>query len=265
MTEDTVQRFYEQEAKVYDEARFKSHQGMYSDFIQKSTVLELIGECKGKHILEIGSGTGRFTRELAKRGAHVVCVDLSRKMHEQSRLTLRYDGAEYFVMSGLTLGFADESFDGCLTVNVMSHIKNDSGIFEEVRRVLKKGGFFVANFPNLSGLYFPVGELVNLTERSLQAPVYSKWYSIGSLFGSLRSAGLDPVRVLGRAIFPKKRCPNILFECLKRLDHWLLHLGIDFLSGDLFVKSRNLSVVDLSAYPYQHVILRISSGEHRLT
>ena len=26
--------------------------------------------------------------------------------------------------------------------------------------------------------------------------------------------------------------------------------GIDFLSGDLFVKSRNLSVVDLSDYPY---------------
>ena len=240
MTEDNVQRFYEEEAKVYDETRFRSSHGAYVDSVQKSAVLELMGNCNDKHILEIGSGTGRFTRELTKRGAHVVCVDLSRKMHEQSRLALRYDGAEYFVMSGSDMGFATESFDVCLTVNVMSHIRNTSEVFAEVRRVLKKGGFFVANFPNMSGIYFPIGGFVNLFERSLQAPVYSRWYTLGALTRSLKCAGLNPVRLLGHMIFPKKYCPVMLFNCLRELDHRISNTNMCFLSGDLFIKSHRL-------------------------
>lgn len=237
MTEDAVQRFYEQEAKVYDETRFRSPHGTYSDFVQKSAVLELIGECKGKRILEIGSGTGRFTRELAKRGAHVVCADLSREMHEQSRLLLPDNSVEYFVMSGSELGFADETFDACLTINVMSHIKNDSEIFAEVSRVLKKGGFFVANFPNMSGIYFPIGVIVNLFKRSLQAPVYSRWYSISGISRSLRYAELIPVRILGQLILPKKYCPFALFNCLREFGNRLMYSDMHFLLGDLLVKS----------------------------
>jgi ubiquinone/menaquinone biosynthesis C-methylase UbiE len=240
LTEDRVQRFYEQEAKVYDETRFKSSHGEYGDSVQKSAVLELIGKCEGKCILEIGSGTGRFARELVKRGAHVVCVDLSRKMCAQSRQALYNGSVEYFVMSGLALGFADETFDVCLTVNMMSHIKNDSVIFAEGRRVLRKGGFFVANFPNMSGIYFPIGGIVNLFERSLQAPVYSRWYTLGALIRSLKGVGLNPVRILGHMIFPKKYCPTMLFKCLRELDLRMLHSTFNVLCGDLFVKSLRL-------------------------
>jgi ubiquinone/menaquinone biosynthesis C-methylase UbiE len=241
LTEDAVQRFYEQEAEVYDETRFKSSHGTYSDFVQKSAVLELIGECKGKHILEIGSGTGRFTRELAKRGAHVVCVDLSRKMHEQSRLAINDTLIQYFVSSGFNLGFANETFDICLTINMMSHIKNESMIFNEVCRVLKKEGFFVANFPNMSGLYFPIGAIVNLFERSLQVPVYSKWYTVGELARSFKKSRLIPEKRLGRMIFPKKYCPVALFKLLNMIDRWLASPTFSVLYGDLFVKLRQLT------------------------
>jgi len=222
---------------MYDATRFRSSHGTYSDFVQKSAVLDLIGECKGKRILEIGSGTGRFTRELAKRGAHVVCADLSRKMHEQSRLALHCGGTDYFIMNGADLGFAGETFDACITINVMSHIKNTHGFLMEASRILRKGGFFVANFPNLSGVYFPIGGIVNMFERSLQAPVYSKWYSFEEIFHSLRSAMLDPVCISGHMILPKKHCPSFLLTCLKKLDYQLSKSCLHLLSGDLLVKS----------------------------
>ena len=238
MTEDTVQRFYEQEAIIYNRTRFKSSHGAYNDYAQRSVVLGLVGKCRDKYILEIGSGTGRFTSELTKRGARVICVDLSRKMHEQSRLLLHDNSVEYFCMSGSNLGFVNETFDGCLTVNMMSHIKNDSEIFAEISRVLKKGGFFVANFPNMSGIYFSIGVIVNLFERSLQAPVYSRWYTLGALIRSLKGARLNPVRVLGRMIFPKKYCPLIIFKYLRELDIKLRNSNFSVLSGDLFIKSQ---------------------------
>lgn len=235
---DEVQRFYEGEANVYEELRFRSYQGVYSDAVQKSIVLELVGKCKGKSILEIGSGTGRLTRELAKCGAHLVCVDFSRKMHEHLRMGLHSNSVEYFVMSGTDLGFADNTFDGCLAVNVMSHVKDGSKILMEVNRVLKEGGFFVANFPNLLSVYLPIGGIVNLFGRSLQAPVYSRWYSFGRTIRLLRNARLNPVRVLGHMILPRKYCPTVLFKFFRELDRRMLQSNLGFLSGDLFVKSR---------------------------
>jgi ubiquinone/menaquinone biosynthesis C-methylase UbiE len=240
LAEDKVRAFYEKEAAVYAETRFASSQGIYCDAVQRSTVLELIEKCEGKCILEIGSGTGRFTKELVERGAYVVCADLSRKMHEQSRLLLSDASVEYTVMSGSRFGFVNNVFDVCLAVNMMSHIRNDSEIFAEVSRVLKRHGLFVANFANLSGIYLPIGGLVNLFGRSLQAPVYSRWYSLGRLIGSLRRSGLCPVRVLGHIVFPKKHCPSILFRFLKNFDLRMLDSGLSILLGDLFVKSQKV-------------------------
>ncbi|MFA5364142.1 MAG: class I SAM-dependent methyltransferase [Candidatus Bathyarchaeia archaeon] len=237
MTEDAIQSFYDKEAEVYDGMRFKSSHGAYVDYFQKSAVLELIGYCKGMNILEIGSGTGRFTRELVKRGAHVVCVDLSRNMHSKSKQSVPNDSVDYFVMSGLDLGFDDESFDVCLTVNMMSHIKDYSAVFAEVNRVLKKRGFFVANFPNVAGIYFPVGCFVNFFQRSLQVPVYSRWYSMRTIFRSLRCAGLSPVHTIGHMIFPKKYCPKLLFICLKEVDLKLANSRFWSVAGDLFILS----------------------------
>lgn len=235
MTENKIQTFYEKEANIYDLTRFKSSHGLYEDFVQKSAVLELLGDCKGKRILEIGSGTGRFTKDLVSHGASVVCVDLSRTMHEQSRSSINNSSVEYFVMSGLDLAFEDASFDCCLTVNMMSHIKNSHKLFLEVCRVLKKDGSFVANFPNLSSLYFPIGGFVNLFERSIQVPVYSRWYSVSEVMCSLKSSGLEPVKACGRMIFPKKYCPAPLFVCLKAINSKISRYS--FLSGDLFVRS----------------------------
>jgi ubiquinone/menaquinone biosynthesis C-methylase UbiE len=240
LTEEIVQGFYEEEAEAYDETRFRSSHGAYVDRVQKSLVLELIGNIMGKNILEIGAGTGRFTVELVKRGANVVCVDLSRNMHCKSRQSTQNDSVDYFVMSGLNLGFADGSFDGCLAVNTMSHIKDCSTFLGEVGRTLKRNGFFVANFPNMTGIYFPVGCLVSFLERSLQAPVYSRWYSTRTIFYSIRYAGLYPVRAVGHMVFPKKYCPSILFRGLKGIDFRLSHSAFWSISGDLFVKSQKL-------------------------
>ena len=236
MTENKIQTFYQQEAKIYDETRFKSSHGKFSDFVQQSAVKELIGNCKGKRILEIGSGTGRFTKELSKRGANVVCVDLSRQMHERSRSGIHDDGVQYFVMSGMDLGFACETFDVCLTINMMSHIQDERLILDEIKRVVKIGGLFVANFPNMAGFYFPVGVVVNLFNRSLQKPVYSRWYSVSAVFRLLICSGLDPVQVLAHLVFPVKRCPDFLFANLKKFDVMINSSWMRLLLGDLFIK-----------------------------
>src|SRR3989344_738686 len=43
-------------------------------------VLELLGDIKGKRILDYGSGSGKFSRVLAEKGAEVVAVDPTENM-----------------------------------------------------------------------------------------------------------------------------------------------------------------------------------------
>ena len=138
LSEKSIRTYYQKEAAVYD-ARFNKSQGRYGDYRQRKKVLEFVGSCKGKRILEIGSGTGRFSRELARNGAQVFCVDLSRNMHNQARLLSSYRDSSYFVMKGGSLGFSDETFDACVAINVMSHIKNDfeSTVFPEYPELKK--------------------------------------------------------------------------------------------------------------------------------
>lgn len=236
MTEAEVKNYYEQDARIYNESRFESSHGLYIDSLQKSAVFGLLRYCNGKNILELGSGTGRFTRELAKRGAHVVCVDVSRNMHRQSRRFLPPSMADFFTMSGSRLGFANGSFDACVTVNMMSHVECVPAILSEVNRVLREGGIFVANFPNMSGVYFPIGSAVNFFNHSLRAPVYSRWYAIDTILRFLRSQGLVPVEALAHLVFPGKLCPDFLFESLKRLDAIFASSWTRFLLGDVFIK-----------------------------
>jgi len=237
LTEAEVQGFYERDSRVYYNKRFRSSHGKYSDFVQKSAVFDLLQNCRGKRVLEIGSGTGRFTKELVKRGAQVVCADFSRNMHGQSRAGLPYGSVAFFVMSGSNLAFGDGFFDACVSVNVMSHIENIGAVLAEVRRVLKPGGAFVANFPNYAGFYFPLGAAVNLSRQSVQAKVYSRWYTFGGVFGLLRHAELEPVGSVCHLVFPVSHCPDFLFKCLAKFDAGVSSSWTRFLLGDVFVKS----------------------------
>src|SRR5262249_27045063 len=48
-------------------------------------LLELLPELNGRHVLDLACGHGRLSRELARRGARVVGVDISAVLLEKAR------------------------------------------------------------------------------------------------------------------------------------------------------------------------------------
>lgn len=108
-------------------------------------VISLLGDINGKTIVDIGSGTGYFTFRLAKKGAHVIAVDVSDKFldgikekkkelqYTDNQLELRkvpYDSPE------LKAGEAD----AVIIVNTYHHINNRTSYFNKVLIGLKKEG-----------------------------------------------------------------------------------------------------------------------------
>jgi SAM-dependent methyltransferase len=111
-----------------------------------TALLELVGDVHGQEVCDLACGQGILSRELARRGAHVTGIDLSRRLLEIARqeesaaplgITYQRDDAH-----GLTT-LPAARFDA-LTCNLaLMDIAELEPALAAVRRVLRAGGAFV--------------------------------------------------------------------------------------------------------------------------
>jgi len=96
-----------------------------------------------RHILEIGCGTGEFSRLLTQRAERVLAIDLSPQMirlaKERSKLYPNIDFIEGDVM---TYQLPDNQFDCIATLTTIHHLPVEN-ILRKMRKSLKPGGVFV--------------------------------------------------------------------------------------------------------------------------
>lgn len=110
-----------------------------------TALLELVPDLDGLRVLDLACGHGRFSRELARRGAHATGVDVSSRLLEKAR------AAEEARRSGVTYLEADAtsadvlvgaSFDAITCHFGLSDVDDLRGLARNVRRWLEPGGCF---------------------------------------------------------------------------------------------------------------------------
>ena len=110
-----------------------------------SWMLDALGDVRGKSVLDIGCGEGRFSRVLAGLGAEVTGLDLTKPLVERAR-SLAVGGDSYVVGDAETLdGIADESFNLAVSYIVLVDLLDYRASIEAAFRVLKPGGRFVVS------------------------------------------------------------------------------------------------------------------------
>lgn len=96
--------------------------------------------------LELGCGNGRMTEFISEGFNKVIGTDISGEMIRQGRDRLEHLGnVELIETNGLILPLPDNSVDFAFSYIVFQHFKTREMLesnFEEVYRVLKKGGMF---------------------------------------------------------------------------------------------------------------------------
>ncbi|MDH3310519.1 MAG: class I SAM-dependent methyltransferase [Gammaproteobacteria bacterium] len=141
---------------------YEDHSGRRSDWFRTDLIwrLELTRPLAGRKVLDFGCGTGSSSVVLADRGAEVVGVEteqISIDVATQRAKDLRVEERCSFVripyingQSG-ALPFRDESFDLCILIGVLEHMKPSERIAcaAEINRVLKaEGDVFIFDTPN---------------------------------------------------------------------------------------------------------------------
>ena len=148
----------------------------------------------GMSVLELGCGTGYFTRELARTGADIVAIDVSPELLEIARSNCSEPNVRYEIQNAYRLSYPDAVFDSVVGSSVLHHLEIDPAL-REIYRVLKPGGKIFFTEPNMLNPQIAVQKNVLWLKRKLgdspDETAFFRW----SLRRLLKETGYRDVRI----------------------------------------------------------------------
>ena len=227
----------------------------WGEFVAMESHLGILGNVRGKRILEIGCGAAQNSIALAKRGADVCGIDLSRNQILFGKRLARKEGARIDLMVGNmeTLPFKDESFDLVTTAISLLYVPDLRATFAEVNRVLGKDGYFTFNevHPLVGGKLIsfrgqPAGAVSDYFKRRIvrwtdrlpdgsTVKMHSYYRTLQDYFDALVESGFVIERylelerleerdfsALNREKLRKERYARQLYKIMKEVPIWLI-------------------------------------------
>jgi 2-polyprenyl-3-methyl-5-hydroxy-6-metoxy-1,4-benzoquinol methylase len=114
----------------------------YAPDIPTEASLRLLGDVKGRRVLDLGSGGGQAAIALAKQGATVIGVDISAEQLAIARRLAEQDGVKVELRLGdlADLAFVQsDSVDLILSASALEYVEDIGRVFRQCHRVLKVG------------------------------------------------------------------------------------------------------------------------------
>ena len=101
---------------------------------------------QGKNVLDLGCGYGWHCKFAAEQGAaHILGLDLSRKMIEEATKRSGEDQIEYRICGVEEYEYPENRWDCVVSNLVLHYIENIERVFQKVHRTLKQDGIFLFN------------------------------------------------------------------------------------------------------------------------
>jgi SAM-dependent methyltransferase/uncharacterized protein YbaR (Trm112 family) len=144
-------------------------------------------ELKGKLVLDVGCGAGRFLDVASRWGAHVIGIDLSFAVEASQRNVGHRPNVSVIQADVFRLPFRDGTFDAIFSIGVLHHSRDTREAFLQLPQLLKNGGDLAV------WLYYYQDEVYNAASdfwRAVLRPfptsvVYAWSWLLVTLFSSL--------------------------------------------------------------------------------
>lgn len=131
-------------------------------------LLHEAGISRGMQGLEIGSGSGAMTMELARligKDGKLLAIDLSQNQIDSiKKVTSAFDNIEFKVWDANYLSDLGEYFDFIYCRMVLHHVSDAHSIIQQMKSCLKPGGLIICEEPSIfdSTFCFPKSDAYNL-------------------------------------------------------------------------------------------------------
>lgn len=197
-----TKKLYTTHAEEYDKV---IQNNLYNALYERPTLFAMLPNIKNLNILDMGCGSGIYSKRLLEMGANkVTAVDLSENMISIVKKKLDNKNLKAYTQD-LANGLPEEqnnSFDLIISPLTIHYIKNLQKLFKEVSRVLKPNGQFIfsTHHPQIdfessvSKNYFET-ELLTQTWKTIGKPVEVQFYRrpLTELFKTIEESGMSVV------------------------------------------------------------------------
>lgn len=163
MSDSGVGRRPQYDGRAEEYARAMEHNPLNAG-IERPAFLELVGDVAGRHVLDLGCGSGRYTEELLRRGARVVGLDQSPDNIELARRRVPEASFRVHDLADPLDWLASGSFSVAVMAMTFHYLDNRVDALREVHRVLEPEGFLVLStrhptdwLRGYGGSYFDAG------------------------------------------------------------------------------------------------------------
>jgi 2-polyprenyl-3-methyl-5-hydroxy-6-metoxy-1,4-benzoquinol methylase len=123
----------------------------FREKLNNPATFKIIGDVRGKKVLDLGCGEGYNARILAGKGATVVGVDFSPKLIKLAKEKEMKEnlGTTYYISDAADMKDVQSNhFDLVVCFMALQDIENYEKALTEVARVLKEGGRFIFSIPH---------------------------------------------------------------------------------------------------------------------
>jgi len=117
-------------------------------------------------ILELGCGTGYFTKEIVSTGAFVTAIDISPELINIAKTEITASNVIFLLENAYDLSFNENSFDQIIGSSVLHHLEIKKAI-GEMFRVLKPGGRIFFTEPNMMNPQIAMQKNIPALKRKL--------------------------------------------------------------------------------------------------
>ena len=125
--------------------------GSFVDHLERQAVFDLLGARPGELILDVGSGTGRYASELARRGVRCIGLEPSQAMLAFAQRGAAPNGPTYVRGIAERLPLASHVFDAVICVATLEFVADVDAALAEAARVAKPRGRLVIGVLNRRG------------------------------------------------------------------------------------------------------------------
>ena len=190
----------------------------------------------GMTALELGCGTGYFTRELARSGAGIVAIDLSPELLEIAKANCSAPNVRFEIQNAYELSYPDVIFDSVVGSSVLHHLEIEDAL-REIYRVLKPGGAIYFTEPNMLNPQIAIQKNVHWIKRKLgdspDETAFFRW----SLQRLLEKTGYRDVRI-DPFDFLHPKTPIALIDRVNAFGRFLERVPvISEIAGSLYIRA----------------------------
>ena len=190
----------------------------------------------GINVLELGCGTGSFTRELARSGADVVAIDVSPELLEIAKVDCSAANVRYEIQNAYELSYPDAIFDSVVGSSVLHHLEIEDAL-REIYRVLKPSGAIYFTEPNMLNPQIAIQKNIPWIKEKLgdspDETAFFRW----PLRRLLEQTGYREIRI-DPFDFLHPKTPAAMIDRVNAIGRFLENLpGISEFAGSLYIRA----------------------------